>query len=359
MGFFAILKDPSDNPFDVIECHLNLWSLGGICGRRIFVFDVGLRLKAGKRNVSKFQLILPFGTDESGMQDLHDVILNQQVAHLIFGRPVEIQQSTLDYGYGPIAVTFVPASDAHLVKERSSKGVSFWNLSMNPPIGKGTESYIRVRFDVRSLGRAWMWKKSGLTKAGVIVDLRIADVRQAVTIPDCRAFENLILPVKRLNVFLIAPAKLQFRAASPVLHYMRLLEGRTWEPYLGRAAGPEKLVIYEWRNRSMVTTTSPFRAFLDLSGEFGVMSISSLVLTVGLVLLILLIAKSLGGYVVSIYEWTKDLIFGSVYQLGAFTILSIVMWLLRNVGPVRRTLNGARGLFLRFERSILRARSEF
>jgi len=129
MGFFAVLKDSSDNPFEVIQCHLNLWSLAGLLGRRTFFWDVGLWLKADKGTVTSFQLALPFGTERTQMKDLHDHVLNQSIAQLIFGKPVNIQPSAIDWGYGPIDVAYVIKG----IKEQSEKGFSRWKFSLNPP----------------------------------------------------------------------------------------------------------------------------------------------------------------------------------------------------------------------------------
>ena len=356
MGFFAVLADDSDKRFKVKECHLNLWSLGGF-GRRVFYWDVGLRLEADQGKLSKFQLVIPFGTEGAGIQDLGDCLLDQNVAHLIFGKPVKIQDSNIDYGQGPLSVGNVPRTDARLVKERSDKDVSFWSLSVSPPIESGKQAYLRVRFEIRNLGRAWKWKRSCLAKVWALVDLRVADVRQAISIPDCKAFEPLIMPIERLNLFLIAPASLQLRVTSPPFHYMRLLEGSVWEPYLGRRTDlmrSQKLVIYEWRGEK-VEAANPFRAFIDLSREFGPTPLKYYVLTVTLVLLALLIAYYLRPLAVPIYEVGIGLLSQYVTQLTVGAVATFLLWLLSYTGPARKVLDVMRELSRKFDRWLYRA----
>jgi hypothetical protein len=362
MGFFAILRDDPDSDFDVIACHLNLWSLGGLLGHKLFLFDVGLRLKNKQaKDLTKIRLALPFGTDKESLTDLHDLMLNQSVAQLIFGKPVTIDDSTIDYEGGSrvlVARVSVNESQLHGELSNSRQGYSLWSIKIAPTIRKDEECYVRVRFELRSLGRTWVWKRSGISKTGAIVDLRIADVRQAVS--EWKTFEDQLIQIQAINVFVIAPPSLQFRATSPSYHYMRLLEGRVWEPYLRRKSDIRrsgKLVIFEWRNdaNSKVDTTCPFRVLLDLSREFGLLPLSNHLLMVTLLLASLFTVYYLLHHATQILTIGLPILNVLKIQLTAGGAIAIILWVTRNHGPIKTVVNAAKKLFLGLERFVYKA----
>jgi hypothetical protein len=362
MGFFAVLRDEPEDNFDVIACHLNLWSLGGLFGHRVFLFDVGLRLKnKQERGLTKIRLAIPFGTDKESLEDLHDLMLNQSSARLIFGKPVTIDGSTIDYEGGvQVLVANISSNESQLHTELSDlgKGYSLWTIKISPSIKSGEECYARVRFELRNLGRAWVWKRSGLAKTGALVDLRVADVRQAVS--EWNALEDQIVPIQGINVFVISPASLQFRATSPSFHYMRLLEGRVWEPYLRRSSDfrrSAKLVIFEWRNNagSQVDPAHPFRVLLDLSYEFGLLPLGNHLLTAVLVLIGLLAAYYAVHHVVEVMTMGLATLSTLKLQLTAGAAIVLISWFARNYGPMKAALNAAKKLFLRLERFVYKA----
>jgi hypothetical protein len=359
MGFFAVMRENAYDDFDVIACHLNLWSLGGLLGHRVFLFDVGLRLKNKRENgLTKVRLAIPFGTDKESLEDLHDMMLDQSAARLIFGRPVKIDDSKIDYDSGgQIPVVSVCSGESTLSTELSDSrvGYSLWVIKISPTIKKDEESYVRIRFELRNLGRAWVWKRSGFAKTGALVDLRVADVRQAIS--KWNALEDQIVPIKQINVFVISPASLQFRAASPRCHYMRLLEGAMWEPYLRRKSGrrPEKLVIYEWRNdkNSVIDSTHPFRVLLDLSYEFGLLPLSNHILTAGLVLVVLIAIYYVLHHVAELTK-ASVAILSLLPPLGVGTVIAIILWLARGYKPMRTAIGAGKKLFRRLERYLTR-----
>lgn len=236
MGFFAVLRDPDDEAFKVLECHVNLWSLAALVGRT-FYWDVGLRIgSAAGKPVAKIQLALPFGTfppEEAGIEDLRDRILNPQTAHLIFGRPIKTDGETIDWGKGRVRIVNVPRSDAERLPNRSGRDFPFWKLKLTPPIAGQTEGYLRIRFPVKNPGRLWRWKRSLFARNGALVDVRLYDVREAHNVAEWQAYEHLMVEMEKLNVFVIAPSLLQHRGVSPPLHYLRLLEGDHGSPTWG------------------------------------------------------------------------------------------------------------------------------
>lgn len=258
MGFFAVIRDSAEAAaaFRIKECHVNLWSLGGL-GRRVFTLDVGLWLEA-TRSFSAVRLAIPFGT--SGHQDLSHLMKNQQIADLIFGGPVPAE---------PIS-SYKAAKDESL----SGKDHSVWNIELAQTVNPEDEVYLRVRFDISDKGRGWIWKRWLLAAYGALVDVRIAEVREAVGLSKWDGLIARIVPIETLNLFIVAPSTLQAAAISPTPRYIRVLEGKAWVPYIGRAPDlfrSGKLIVYYWRYRSedyakkVIEPDYPFRAFLDLN----------------------------------------------------------------------------------------------
>src|SRR5205807_340885 len=147
--------------------------------------------------------------------------------------------------------------------------------------------------------------KRGLVfkRIGAKVDFRVCDVRETST--TLGSEEASILPIEDLYVFVVAPLSLQARSFSPALRYTRVLEGTAWARYLASAITPRpsaKLVVYYWRaappsspqgtlpgsaavgdHRLSINPLNPFRAFLDLSREYGPTTLLNLFITLVLV----------------------------------------------------------------------------
>lgn len=368
MGFFAVLRNPDDPNFEVIHCHLNLWSLGGLLSHRRFLWDVGLRLRADENtNLSRLQLAIPFSTRGNGIDDLQAEVLNPQIAQLIFGGPVDVAGTTISYeALNPVNVVRAPKTQASLDMARSHLGFSIWNLQFTPAIVAGSESYVRVRFEVRHLGRTWIWKRSGLAKNGALIDLRIAEIRETWDVPDADVLQDQIVPIQNLFLFVIAPTSLQLRATSPPLRYMRLLEGRAWEPYVGHATDIRrsgKLMVYYWRYNANdqnppIDSIKPFRAFLDLSQEFGMTSWRDHLRT----FLLLLIAIPILYYIFLLIRenYNKEFDFREFASsiglpITLVSVSSFLLWLFKQKEPVRKTLDWIKEGFLKIESAILRA----
>jgi hypothetical protein len=280
MGFFAVVRHPEAPEFSIETCHINLWSLPGLF-RQLFYWDVGLHIRATDGKISKIQLALPFGTEDGSLSDLHDQVCDPKVAQLIFGKPVRTDQAhgkiIIERSDGDLEwdVMSIAQAKCERVVALSSSTFSFWTIELSTPIEVGNAAYVRVRFDVSNIGRTWIWKRSFLGSSGAIVDLRIADVRESWRIERMSEYQTRIVNINRLFLFLIAPASLQYRATSPGLHDLRLHEGRVWENYLQRKTDfgrKGKYVIYQWRNDkdAPISQMDAFRAFIDLSFEYGI-----------------------------------------------------------------------------------------
>lgn len=97
MAFFAVIGK-LESSFEVLQCHINLWCLGGLLGHKNFVCDIGLRLRGNDAaTLDKIQLALPFGTTEDAAEDLHDRLMHPQTAELVFGNPVTIADNEITY----------------------------------------------------------------------------------------------------------------------------------------------------------------------------------------------------------------------------------------------------------------------
>ena len=156
----------------------------------------------------------------------------------------------------------------------SGKDFTLWNIELSNKVEADEEVYVRIRFEVDNKGRTWIWKRWLLGAYGAIVDMRVSEVREAVGVPQWDGLKDRIVPIDTLNLFVIAPSTLQVAAINPTPRYIRMLEGKAWVPYIGRAPDlfrTGKLIVYYWRHRSedqdgrKITPESPFRVFMDLN----------------------------------------------------------------------------------------------
>lgn len=225
--------------------------------------------------------------------------------------------------------------------------------------------YLRLRFAVANPGQVWIWKRSLLARNGALVDIRVSELRETVTVPDWMAFQDDIVPIKRLNCFVIAPAFLQARAISPQTQYMRLLEGRVWERYLGRPAewfDRRRLIIYHWqvaKENETVAPANPFRAFLDLSHEFGhvrfghhVRSAVVMLLLVGLTVYVILPAGPAVGSAILQFVASQKRTLSIAGVLG--TVVFLLWSLFKHRKPVAEAIEIFRTFGLRLESELFR-----
>jgi len=365
MGFFAIIKESSDNPFVVSDCHINFWSLSGFLARR-FYWDTGLRLtNTSSAPLKRFQVALPFGTERNALSDLHDVILNTKVAELLFSRSVNVGAGdTLEYRpeLGPIKVGIVAPTDATRDETRSGRDYSLWTLTLATEVQPGGQTYVRFRFAVSNTGRLWNWKRWGVSRFGAVVDARIMDYREAWNVKDGASLKSRMMPVENLNLFVIAPVKYQLKATSPSVHYLRILEGRAWETYLGRATSllrREKLAIYQWRGDNL-NQDKPFRAFLDISKEFGAVSPSNLALSLVVAFFVVTLsnyaAPKLPDTTLATWTWAWGLVKSHLVSVGIVSTLTFIFSLRNQVRVLHDTTTWVREKFRAIEDAIYRAK---
>jgi hypothetical protein len=356
MGFFGVAPEPNRGTFAAIECHVNLWVLGLLFWRTDFVFDVGLQLRAtGDDPVSAIKLAIPFGTVSDSLEDLSDRVRDLRNSGLLFGKPVQLTPTTIDYGAGVLDLLRVLRTSARRDDTASQKDFSVWHLTIEPTLLPGRSAYLRVRFHIANAGRAWIWKRSLLARNGALVDLRVADAREAWNVPDGQALAARLIGIERIRLFVIASWQWQLRSTSPPVHYIRMLEGRAWERYLDRAtslfAAP-KLVIYQWRRDNGAALESPFRVFADLSDEFGLVRFGNHIRT-AIVTIVLLVS-------ISVWQPGIGAVAGKAIDLWRPLSLTasgaLILWLVRNSRPVAKALSLLRKGFLATERRLYHPR---
>jgi hypothetical protein len=394
VGTLALIRAPVDGDVRYLECHVNFWSLAGLMLRRIYLLDIGLAFTpAGNQPVKKLGLLLPFRADQSSFTDLYELLTaNQETAALVFGTRVDVSKDKFvihepagDKEWVPVVARGVsdPRSDA---KGWRKENLSVWWLELDQAIRIGQTAYVRVRFTVSNPARTWIW---GRAKRSALIDLRFGEVRETVTSgneakAEIERLSRDFVGVEKLNVLVIAPSWLQPRAWTPQLRYMRLFEGRVWEPYLDRAVDlgrTDNLMIYHWRHTAAddpqatpvpdaVTPAhprtgrrrrpapnpeiQPFRAFLLLSKETRLAPVGNHLLT----------AVLAGAAVLAVINWSQSVdaatrLWSSYWGwLAAAVSISAASILLRLIGPFRSFLSHLPRAFRGFEKSVFRARSK-
>ncbi|MQA66925.1 MAG: hypothetical protein GEU76_13660 [Alphaproteobacteria bacterium] len=282
MGYFAVCNRGAATTFTVEACHLSFWVLlqpWTHAFRKIFLFDVGLRIRP-KGEVRRFRVALPFDTETGDLIDLSDVVLDPKLGALIFGRPTKISGDQIEY-ISPTGTNTVKdrvigvSTDASCAEAETAKDVDFstWTVELKAPAKADETFYVRFRFQVRRPRRIWSSKGWGFAKRGAIVDFRIADIRESILLGNGKLEADNLAPIEKLFLFLVAPAHYVPKHVSPALHYSRLLEPKVWKKYLALCDSFDdgaKFSIHQWRNsNNTVSPETPFRAYLDLSREFG------------------------------------------------------------------------------------------
>ncbi|MGA8029714.1 MAG: hypothetical protein WB992_21430 [Bryobacteraceae bacterium] len=362
MAYFAVVKDRDNRALSVTTCHLNLWVLPGFWGHYC-QFDVGLRVKAEEDGLTAFLLALPFIVRESGVEDLHDLLLRNDTAPLVFGEPVLVQGTQISYGgIQNLTVGRIHTQKSKEVAEWTDRAnaCSVWKLELASALMRDDEQYLRLRFPIGQLGRRWVQKRTLFAENGAIMDFRVADIREAQEAKDWASLQEKIVPIGTLNAFVITPVSLQARSASPDLRYTRLLEGNAWEPYIRRRTGllrSQHLLIFYWKAND-ISIEKPFRGFLDLSREFGVSSLANHVRT-GVVTVMVFAAAIYArhGYAAVDAQHVKALLIKLGYPAGGLTLVSVLVWLSRHREPAKKIYNALRRLVAATDRRFYRRSS--
>ncbi len=271
MGFLGIMQDPHGAPFCVPELNVNLWVLPGLLGRRVVYLEVGIHLQApSEAALTSFILLLPGGTEEQPV-DLADPLVDPKVAKLIFGEQVDIKEGRLCFAEGK-DVEILPISTTETIKDatKSDSNFSHWRVQLARPVRE--TAYVRLRFRIRTRGRMLLVRGFGMFASRMLVNIRVSDLRESVTVPDEAIYQRALLPIEKLTCHIVLPARFRAPAvgAASLLLPPRILEGRVWERYLGRATyllRQGKLTVYPWHHDDQITLNRPFRAFIDVNRD--------------------------------------------------------------------------------------------
>ncbi len=280
MGFFAVSSRNSTAKISIPACHLTFWILPKHWFRGVgigfnYLFDIGLRIKA-ESDLRRIRIALPFDSDPGALIDLSSKVLDPNFAPLIFGRPVSIKGNLLTYEaqdlYGnEVTDRVVSVSSANSTPEsETDPRFSVWTVELNEPIRAGETAYVRFRIKMKNRGALWTSKGWGFAKRGTIADLRVTDIRESVLLGLGRNEAMHIVEIEKLFLFLGVPSYFVPNHYSPPLHYSRLLEPEVWRDYLqGKYERHTRISMHQWRSNAPIDADRPFRAYMDLSREFG------------------------------------------------------------------------------------------
>jgi hypothetical protein len=189
---------------------------------------------------------------------------------------------------------FVPIDTSNCGQRMVSadQDLSIWRISARRHSSSvGTSLYLRMRFRMRRTGRAWAWQTSERRRSHAISDIRVNELRERPDLAgDAPDFRNDAMDIRRVNSFIIIPARFKAGRVNPAPSYVRILESHAWQLYLRRSLGlgNEAFVITYW-SMADVTSTRPFRAFIEVERRrptaVRAAMASTIVILVGLLLL--------------------------------------------------------------------------
>jgi hypothetical protein len=359
MGFLGIMRDPRGVAFQLPELNVNLWVLPGLFGRRVVYLDVGIHLRAPSESaLSSFVLLLPGGTGEE-VVDLATSLTDPKVAKLIFGEQVEIDvnEGRLCFVEGEdVEILPISKTETSKVAAKSDSNFSHWHIQLARTVRE--TAYVRLRFRVRTRGRMLLIRGFGMFASRILIDFRVSDLRESVTVPDQAIYQQALLPIEKLTCHAILPTR--FRAppvgASTLVLPPRLLEGTVWESYLGRATyllRQGKLTVFPWHHDDRITLNRPFRAFIDVARDTPVLLPYQFLLAVVAVacaeLLVLDPSLLEGGLAVRAATAAAHAAWALLAAAGIGSMVGFVVWLLGRRGKLRALTERAESIISAIE----------
>lgn len=350
MSFFAVLDvqdDGARGKFTVDQLHVNLWSVVGLLPRRrALLVDVGVRITATE-TTRGLSLAVPFRSLHQ--IDLSAELQNSTSAALIFDSVVPFvpKDQTLEVDGAKLVLLQMDA-DSEQETSLSSEAISVWKVAFVRPLQPGETGYFRMRFEVAG-GRAWQWQRTGKLSArnGLLIDIRIADVRSTIELPGGPSIRARVVDVERAYVFAVLPEWLTPSTMSPSVGYIRLLEPRVWGKYLGRKAEfwGRRLVVYQWKSDRLpdgepipVTSEQPLRIYgrFDLRVRFPWLRVVIAAIVGSLVVVALI-------FNVPAQQWVIDWLVG----IGGFfaEFWAAVLLPLGTLGLIGAVVSWAKGLW--------------
>lgn len=285
MALLGIYKDEADRGFSGLKAvHFNLWILEkripevlwdavllkGVNFYKYFA-DVGLRLEANEETVTEIDLHLPAaGLLTSSFFDLEEKVLDENTNDLIFGRKVESRNNTISFSRGGEEICDTVHGISKIVKTQNPNRFQAVLKSAVTGNGKPTTAYIRFRYQIPQKNDIISPIGWGFAKKGFTFDLRLNDYREVVEYRGGNQTQNM-MNGEEANIFVIHPANYSVVSQCPEPHYLRLLEPRVWENYLGSCKPfntNQKFIITQWGAKQF-NHEKPFRVFAQLHKEFG------------------------------------------------------------------------------------------
>lgn len=273
MSTFAVLTRNGGATWTPEHLDLNVWVLPAFVRRQVYVVDVGicatLTEPAGDKPF-ECELVLPFTPDESKLTDLVPRMRGDAgTCSLVFGKS-DIQLSSVDSTItdddGILRLTALDLDKCKRLKTEDDRPQTRWAVSSGSEVlPAATRVYLRLRFVTHDSGRVWAWQKSGRWNSHAISDIRVNEFREQRSLEN-RVDMGKVVSFPRVNGFLIASANYKAGRLSPQPKYVRILENRVWEPYLGRRLGGknELFIITYWKDAAGVSAMHPFRAFMEV-----------------------------------------------------------------------------------------------
>jgi hypothetical protein len=357
MGFFAVAhahrgdayNERTGEDFVVEKLDINIWCLPGLLGRFIILCDVGMRIRA-VTGTSQVDVAIPFPTLPGNLIDLHERLGDPATASLVFGEPVTDNSNgslepTSDYALlAPISVDL-----SRLIDKLSSDSFSLWRVCFVDQLEPGEERYFRFRVRPTNFGRVFSWRRTFFRRVGALADIHVCDPREAALVPAGRRYDQAMVKVQDVGVYVVVIASMRTRKASPELLYQRILEGRKWERYLERATDlrrRERFVIHCWRDRRNTPSTEKFRAFLELGRRTEALGWSSILAVSVLTTTLVVLSDSegrwsqseLGRFVSGLVNRAADLVasqLGLIVGLGIAAIFVLVADVVTYAHPFR------------------------
>jgi hypothetical protein len=336
--------------------------LPGLLGRHVVYLDIGIHLCAGPEGpLESFCLALPAGTTDE-VVDLANVFRNRDAAQLIFGERVDVMSEQLKFADGEaVPILRISSTQTNRDAQKSNQRFSRWDVQLARPLAD--KGYVRLRFRVRTRGHMLLIRGYGMLASRILADLRVSDPRESATVPDGAIYEEALVPIDKLYCYTMIPSRFHSPSASPEMQYMRILEGRTWEPYLGRAVyllRQGKLTVYCWYHLQAVSIDRPFRAFIDVQRDTRVLLPYSFLLTIvaiGLTILLLLDPTLVHGNRISgLLDLIGQAARPLLVALGATTMVGAITAVYRRRAVLKNTRNRVARAFLAVESGLYRLR---
>lgn len=258
MGTVLILgaTDLRNHPLLVRECHVNLWILPALLGKR-YLLDLGMFIMNdhAARELQGVRLVVPFRSPETMCLVAHMEDRTPESWRVVFGsQPPPPEDARLR---ATLTRIDIPGLRTH----------SCWQLTFSRQLAGKREGYVRVRFasyewpDCLDTFAGWLGLGSRLR-----LDLRLYDHREH---DDFRALtedlDRRLVPIENSYVYLVAPHVNRPELRSPEFSYIRILEDPLWRRYLQRRpARSRKMHVFAWKQRLTNGQSSSHRIFATL-----------------------------------------------------------------------------------------------